>query len=120
MALGKFFALYRPCLILRKSTFFQIYKVFIKFLLLPIYSVKIFMEGNKMETILATVFSAIIIFMTVFFIIKASNIAYKKREMAIGKLIFISAASIAVGIAIVSVLPFAYKAIFDFIATLSQ
>ncbi|WP_078378703.1 hypothetical protein [Sutcliffiella halmapala] len=68
-----------------------------------------------MEVILVSIFSAIIIFITVFFMMKAFIIAYKRNELSLRKFIVLSNSSIVIGILVASVLPFGYQGIFDFI-----
>ena len=68
-----------------------------------------------MEVILTSVFSAIIIFITVFFMIKAFIIAYKRNEISLRKFIVFSTSSIVIGVIVAFVLPFGYLKIFDFI-----
>ena len=62
-----------------------------------------------MEVIIASIFSAIIIFMTTSSIIRALFIARKREEITFRKLIFFAALSIAIGLVIVSILPFVYQ-----------
>jgi hypothetical protein len=66
-----------------------------------------------MEVILTSVFSAIIIFMTVFYLMKAFNIAYKRNEISLRKFIVFSTSSIVIGVIVASVLPFVYQKIWD-------
>ncbi|MGM7636679.1 hypothetical protein [Bacillus sp. Hm123] len=68
-----------------------------------------------MEVILTSVFSAIIIFITVFFMMKAFLIAYKRNEISLRKLITFSTSSIVIGILVASALPFSYQKIVDYI-----
>ncbi|WP_153125456.1 hypothetical protein [Peribacillus tepidiphilus] len=68
-----------------------------------------------MEVILTSVFSAIIIFITVFFMMKAFIIAYKRNEISLRKFIVFSTSSIVIGTLVASVLPFGYQRIFDYI-----
>ena len=68
-----------------------------------------------MEVILTSVFSAIIIFITVFFMMKAFIIAYKRNEISLRKFIFLSTSSIVIGVIVASVLPFGYQKIFSYL-----
>lgn len=68
-----------------------------------------------MEVILASVFSAIIIFITVFFMIKVFIIAFKRNDISLRKCIIFSTSSIVIGLLMASVLPFGYQKIIDFI-----
>ncbi|MED3623045.1 hypothetical protein [Neobacillus thermocopriae] len=66
-----------------------------------------------MEVIITSVCSAIIIFITVFYMLKAFKIAYKRNEISFQKFIFISISSIITGVIIASVFPIGYQKIFD-------
>nr|WP_306074231.1 hypothetical protein [Neobacillus sp. 179.-C4.2 HS]MDP5194202.1 hypothetical protein [Neobacillus sp. 179.-C4.2 HS] len=68
-----------------------------------------------MEVILASVFSAIIIFITVFYMIKVFNMAFKRNEISLHKLIIFSTSSIVIGLLVALVLPFGYQKIMDYI-----
>jgi hypothetical protein len=68
-----------------------------------------------MEVILASVFSAIIIFITVFYMMKVFIIAYKRNEISLPKFIVYSTSSIVIGVLVASVLPFGYQKIIDYI-----
>ena len=68
-----------------------------------------------MEVILAVTYSAIIIFMTIFFILKACIIAYTRNDLSLRKLIVVSSSSITIGIIVIGVLPFIYEKIYDYI-----
>ena len=68
-----------------------------------------------MEVILASIYSAIIIFMTIFFILKACLIAYTRNELSFRKLIVVSSSSISIGIVMIVVLPFMYERLYDYI-----
>lgn len=75
-----------------------------------------FFEGwYTMEVILASVFSAIIIFITVFYMIKVFNMAFKRNEISLHKLIIFSTSSIVIGLLVALVLPFGYQKIMDYI-----
>lgn len=69
-----------------------------------------------MEVILTSVFSAIILFITVFSMIKVFVIAYKRNEISLRKFIVFSTTSIVIGSIIAIVLPFGYQKIFDYIS----
>lgn len=69
-----------------------------------------------MEVILTSVFSAIILFITVFSMIKVFMIAYKRNEISLRKFIVFSTTSIVIGSIIAIVLPFGYQKIFDYIS----
>jgi FtsH-binding integral membrane protein len=64
-----------------------------------------------MEVILTSVFSAIIILITVFFMMKVFIIAYKRKEISLRKFIILSVSSIVIGVIVASVLPFGYQKI---------
>ncbi|WP_335712699.1 hypothetical protein [Neobacillus drentensis] len=68
-----------------------------------------------MEVILASVFSAIIIFITVFFMMKLFIIAFKRNDISLRKCIIFSTSSIVIGLLVASVLPFGYQKIIDYI-----
>ncbi|MDN3020079.1 hypothetical protein PH210_28460 [Paenibacillus sp. BSR1-1] len=68
-----------------------------------------------MEVILASVFSAIIIFITVFFMMKVFIIAFKRNDISLRKCIIFSTSSIVIGLLVASVLPFGYQKIIDYI-----
>lgn len=60
-------------------------------------------------------FSAAIIFITVFYIIKALVVAFKSDEISLRKFVIFSSFSIGISVSIVSILPFGYQKIFDYI-----
>ncbi|WP_087973486.1 hypothetical protein [Oceanobacillus rekensis] len=66
-----------------------------------------------MEVIIISIFSAIIIFITVYSIIKVLNIAYKRKEITLRKLRVLVTTYIVIGLLIASFLPFGYQKIFD-------
>ena len=66
-----------------------------------------------MEVILISIFSAIIIFITVYSMIKVLNVAYKRKEITLRKLRVLVTISIVIGLLIASSLPFGYQKIFD-------
>lgn len=68
-----------------------------------------------MEVILASIFSAIIIIITVYSMIKVFIIAYQRSEISLRKLIFFATSSVIIGIIIASVLPFGYQKIMEHI-----
>lgn len=74
-----------------------------------------FVGGNKMEVFLVAAFSAIIIMMTVFVIIKACFTGYKRNDISFRKFILLSSASIMIGCIVSLVLPFGYEKIFEYI-----
>lgn len=67
-----------------------------------------------MEVMAASVFSAIIIFITVFSMIRVFIIAFKRKEISLRKFIIFTISSIVTGLIIASVLPFVYKKIFHY------
>lgn len=69
-----------------------------------------------MEVIITSAFSGIIIFITVFFIIRAIIIAYKRNEITLRKFVVYSISSIAIGLFLASILPFGYQKIFNYIS----
>jgi FtsH-binding integral membrane protein len=68
-----------------------------------------------MEVVLISVFSAIIIFITVFYLMKVLIIAYKRNEISLRKFAIFSTLSIVIGVIVASALPFGYQKIFDYI-----
>lgn len=68
-----------------------------------------------MEDFLISFFSAAIIFITVFYIIKALVVAFKSDEISLRKFVIFSSFSIGISVSIVSILPFGYQKIFDYI-----
>lgn len=68
-----------------------------------------------MPVILISHFSAIIIFITVYSMIKVLSIAYKREEISVLKYRVLATSSIVIGILVASVLPFSYQRIFDII-----
>ncbi len=72
-------------------------------------------RGYKLEVFLVAAFSAIIIMMTVFVIIKACFTGYKRNDISFRKFILLSGASIVIGCLVSFVLPFGYEKIFDYI-----
>jgi FtsH-binding integral membrane protein len=67
-----------------------------------------------MEVILTSVFSAIIILITVFFMMKVFIITYKRKEISLRKFIMLSVSSIVIGVIVASVLPFGYQKIYQY------
>ncbi len=68
-----------------------------------------------MEVILTSIFSAFIIFMCVFQIIRALGIGYKRKEITYGKYIIYIILSVMIGLLIALILPFVYQKIFELI-----
>ncbi|WHY69559.1 hypothetical protein [Neobacillus sp. SuZ13] len=68
-----------------------------------------------MEVILASVFSAIIISITVFSMMKVFIYAFRKNDISLRKCIILSTSSIVIGLLVASVLPFGFQKIMDFI-----
>ncbi|MCO0598563.1 hypothetical protein ACFRH9_13105 [Peribacillus butanolivorans] len=68
-----------------------------------------------MEVILASVFSAIIIVITVYSMLKVCLIAYKRNEISLQKFIIFTTSSIVIGLIVASVLPFGYQKVIDYI-----
>jgi hypothetical protein len=66
-----------------------------------------------MPVILTSIFSAIIIFVTVFFMIKVLSIAYQRKEISILKYRVLATSFIVVSVLIASILPFGYQKIFE-------
>ena len=62
-----------------------------------------------MEVILASVFSAIIIFITVYSMIKVFIIAYKRNEISLRKFIIFSTSSIVIGLIMLPYYPLVIK-----------
>jgi hypothetical protein len=68
-----------------------------------------------MPVILTSIFSAIIIFITVFSMIRVLSIAYKRKEISILKFSILSVSFIGVGMLIAAILPFGYQKIVEMI-----
>lgn len=68
-----------------------------------------------MPVFLTSLFSAMIIFITVLFMIKVLSIAYKREEISVLKFRVLAASYIVIGVLVASVLPFGYQRIFDII-----
>lgn len=68
-----------------------------------------------MPVILISVFSAIIIFITVFSMIKVLSIAYKRKNISILKYRVFATSFIGVGMLVASLLPFGYQKIYEII-----
>jgi len=68
-----------------------------------------------MEVILISVFSAIIVFMTVFFMNKVFTIAYKRNEISRRKRIVFSLSSVVIGSLIAFGLAVFYQHFFEYI-----
>ncbi|MCI1592119.1 hypothetical protein [Heyndrickxia oleronia] len=68
-----------------------------------------------MEVFLASLFSVIIIFITVFFMLKVFIVAFKRNDISLRKFIMLSFSSILIGLLVALVLPFGYEKIIDFI-----
>ncbi|EJS77101.1 hypothetical protein [Bacillus cereus] len=68
-----------------------------------------------MEVLLIAVFSTIIIIMTVFVIIKACFMGYKRNDIPFRTFILLSSMSAVIGCLVSFVLPFGYEKIFDYI-----
>jgi hypothetical protein len=66
------------------------------------------------ELILASVFSAIIIFISVFSIVKVLIIAFNRKEISFGKLIVFSTSSFVIGLLVAYLLPFGYQNIVEY------
>ena len=68
-----------------------------------------------MPVIMTSVFSAIIIFITVFSMIKVLSIAYKRKEISMAKYRLYAASFIVAGIIIAVMLPVGYQKIYEVI-----
>jgi hypothetical protein len=66
-----------------------------------------------MELILISIFTTIIIFMTVYSLIKVLNIAYKRGEISLRNCRLLVTSSIVIGLFVGSTLPFVYQKMFD-------
>ena len=66
-----------------------------------------------MEIIITSLFSAIIIYITVYSMIKVLSIAYKRGEISLRKFRLYVTASIVIGLVIASILPFGYQKILE-------
>ena len=65
-----------------------------------------------MEVILMSIYSAIIIFITVYSMIKVFNIAYKREDISLRKFRVLVTSSIVIGLFVASILPFGYQKLF--------
>ncbi|MEK3990381.1 MULTISPECIES: hypothetical protein [Robertmurraya] len=68
-----------------------------------------------MPVIVASIFSALIILMTVSFMIKVLHIGYKRKEISFRLLLLYSGTSVAVGSIVAISLPFAYTKLFHWV-----
>ncbi|MER2120468.1 MAG: hypothetical protein ABS935_09390 [Solibacillus sp.] len=68
-----------------------------------------------MPVFMTSVFSAIIIFITIFTMIKVLSIANKRKEISMAKYCLYAASFIVAGIIIASMLPFGYQKIYEVI-----
>jgi hypothetical protein len=68
-----------------------------------------------MPVILTSIFSAILIFITAFSMIRVLSIAYKRKEISTLKFSILSVSFIGVGMLISTILPFGYQKIFEMI-----
>ncbi len=68
-----------------------------------------------MVVILGSVFSAVIIFITVFYMMQAFTIAYKKNELSLRRFIIFPTTSIVIGLLFASVIPAGYQKVVDYI-----
>lgn len=68
-----------------------------------------------MPVILTSIFSAFIIFLTVFSMIKVLSIAYKRKEISMSKYRVYASSFIVAGIIIAAILPFGYQKIYEMI-----
>ncbi len=68
-----------------------------------------------MPVILTSIFSAIIIFITVFSMVRVLSIAYKRKEISTLKFSILSVSFIGVGMLISTILPFGYQKLFKMI-----
>ncbi|UFU00082.1 hypothetical protein KO561_03710 [Radiobacillus kanasensis] len=68
-----------------------------------------------MEVILTSFFSAIIIMITVYSILKALHIGYKRKEISIRKYWVYASSTVVIGLAVASTLPFAFQKIYEMV-----
>ncbi|MGE7981970.1 hypothetical protein [Solibacillus sp. NPDC093137] len=68
-----------------------------------------------MPVIMTSVFSAIIIFITVFSMIKVLSIAYKRKEISMSKYRVYATFFIVAGILVAAIIPFGYQKIYEMI-----
>jgi hypothetical protein len=68
-----------------------------------------------MPVIITSIFSALIILMTVSFMFKVLHIAYKRKEISFRQLILYVGSSVAVGAIVAISLPFAYTKLFHWV-----
>lgn len=70
---------------------------------------------SSMPVIITSIFSALIILMTVSFMIKVLHIAFKRKEINFRQLLLYVGTSVGVGSIIALTLPFAYTKLFHWI-----
>lgn len=68
-----------------------------------------------MPVILTSIFSAIIIFLTVFSMIKVLSIACKRKEIFMSKYRVYASSFIVAGILVAAILPFGFQKIYEMI-----
>jgi hypothetical protein len=68
-----------------------------------------------MPVILTSIYSAVLIFITVFSMVKVLSIAYKRKEISALKFSILSVSCIGVGMFIAAILPFGYQKIVEMI-----
>jgi hypothetical protein len=68
-----------------------------------------------MPVILTSIYSAVLIFITVFSMVRVLSIAYKRKEISTLKFSILSVSFIGVGMFIAAILPFGYQKIFEMI-----
>lgn len=73
-----------------------------------------------MPVILTSVFSTIIIFITVYSMVKVLGIACKREEISVPKYRILVTSFVVIGILIATVLPFGYQRIFDAIQEITN
>lgn len=68
-----------------------------------------------MELILATIFSTLIIVMTVFFLLKVFYIAYKRKDISFRKCFLYAAVTIGISCFLIAALPFVFQSILELV-----
>lgn len=69
----------------------------------------------QMEVILTSICAAIIVFITVYSIIRVLNIAYKRKEITVGRFTTSVISTVLIGLSITAALPLAFQRVYNLI-----
>ncbi|WP_043931376.1 hypothetical protein [Bacillus sp. EB01] len=69
-----------------------------------------------MPVIVASIFSAFIVYYTAYSIVKVLGIAYGRKEISLRRYVTAGLLSFIIGVAVSSLLPFGYQKVFDLIS----